>query len=90
MLGAYFYSAGTQLGNQRQSSVTKSSVTYFSLRAHAGPCNSHSNAEKKKKKNSEEVLEEKREEDDNKWTRKVEISSRKKSLAVSEACVAIF
>ena len=47
---------------------------------------------KKRKKNNEDASwpESVVEQNEGEWTRKVEISSRKKSLAVGEACMAIF
>ena len=62
-------------------SVTTSSVTYFILQADTGtsvPQSIQENLGRGLEKNEGE------------WTGKVEISSKKKSLAVVEACMAIF
>ena len=63
---------GTQYGNLYQSCGTKTRVTFFILLAHTATGVSHSHH-----KNSKEVWK-----NADEWTVRVEISSRKKSLAV--------
>ena len=81
--GAYLYSLGTKHGNLHQSSVTTSRVTFLfcrptqELASVAATTGKNSARFWRRRKKSERSV-------------KVELISRKKSLAVDEACMAVF
>ena len=79
--GTYLYSVSIHHGNLLKLLLTTRRVTFNSV----GPQETGFREEEKKK---EKKRREKKREGE--WTRKVVISTRKKFLAVGEACMAIF